>query len=162
MNLKQLTLVAALAAVGCAAAQDTNSVAAAEAAAIKAKEDRIMERLNTGSDPFRFETGGSGKGVAGTAIVGMDASKISASVAVKGIIVIEGSQPRAMIKVGSDTVQIVSKDDLIMLPQPASVNKQGKTGSALGNVKYLLVKEISKDGLTVAPEQHPQELIKIW
>ena len=141
---------------------ETNDIAIAEAAAAQAKEDRIFKLLNTGSDPFRFEQGGGGSGsVSPVNIAQMDVTKVSASISVKGILILEGEEPQAMIKIGNGSAQLVQKDDLILIPASAPVKKHGKTVMPVNRVKYLIVKDISKDSIIVAPEQRPQELIKI-
>lgn len=156
--LRLLFIAGAMSAV----AEGTNVLQSAESAEAKAREDRIMELLNSGSDPFSFQ---KGSGVSGSAssvnMAQMDVTKLSASINVKGILILEGEEPQAMIKIGSGVIQLVRKDDLIMMPVSNSARKHGKGVIPAGRVKYLLVKSISRECIVVAPEERPQELIKI-
>jgi hypothetical protein len=141
---------------------ETNRVAGAESAPAPAEEDRIMELLTSGSDPFRLERSG-GTDTAASNLGQMDVTRITSVVAVKGILSLEGSDPRSMIAVGGGSVQMVVRDDLILLPTPAQGVKPVKGVGAVSapKTKYLIVREITRDSVIVAPEQRPQEMIKI-
>ncbi len=162
MNAIKTLLGLSIFSVAISAMAETNVASVAAAAAAKAKEDRIMDLLGTGSDPFRFEQGTSGgRGVSPHISGQMDLSKISSAIRVKGVLVLEGHEPSALIMVGKGAVQLVRRDDLIMMPNSAPAERGGQGAVVAKKACYLLVKEIIKDSVIVAPEQRPQDLIKI-
>ena len=159
MKLK-IWMLTVLLAAGWAGAQTTNSAEKTEVESTEQNEaeDQIAELLKRGNDPFRIGGAANADLAPGAA---MDATRISVSIHIKGILCLRNKDPYALVQVGSSKVQLVRKGDLLLMPQAAHHRGVQNQQSSTKTPKYLLVTEINKDCIMVAPRQRPQESITI-
>ena len=122
--------------------------------------ERIVELLQTGTDPFSFGYNRDADAMGQQNLIPVDASQLaSLSIQVKGILVIEGEPPCGLVQVGKDArMQLVRENDLILLPR-STARKDGQ--KPLDSSRYLLVTKILKDSMMVAPKRSPENIITI-
>lgn len=145
-------------------ARKTENAKANEKAPADAKkqstEDRIAELLKSGNDPFAYGNVRAGSG--GNELIPVDVANVSVNVRLKGVFKSARSKEAyALVHVGGEkdaTSQLVKKNDLILMKQPA---QRGRSAQSHAGTKYFLVVEISDGNIIIAPKMRPDEHITI-
>jgi hypothetical protein len=125
-----------------------------------AGEDRITQLLSRGSDPFRMGNSGGLTVNQGDHLLAIDATQAVKDLRVRGILKVQGGESCALIQIGNRPVQLVRAGDLVLIPF-STERTEGATATLNVTPRYLLVVDVKRDSILVAPKHRPQEQITI-